>query len=150
MRPYKQTVLHEPSQGRFGDCERTALGCLLERDPETIPHFLARDPSGASVHEMKQEWLLDLGLTLACVVADSEAITLENLLTYVGDTNPGLHFLLCGNSRSGVGHVVVCRDGEIVHDPHPNDVGIVGPLDNGCYEIQFLAPSFLYGLSSIE
>lgn len=39
MTPYKQLYGHNPDQGIFGDCFRTALGCLLNLPPEKVPHF---------------------------------------------------------------------------------------------------------------
>ena len=29
-----------------------------------------------------------------------------------------------------VGHCVVCLDGEMVHDPHPDKTGLAGPIED--------------------
>ena len=40
MKFYKQLHKHDPDNGVWGDCHRTAIGCLLDIEPELIPNFL--------------------------------------------------------------------------------------------------------------
>ena len=35
----KQLYRHKPTEGSYGDCWRTCLACILDRNPETIPHY---------------------------------------------------------------------------------------------------------------
>ena len=44
----------------------------------------------------------------------------------MGAWNPGLYYILGGNSRHGVGHFVICANDKIVHDPSLDETGIVG------------------------
>ena len=39
MEFYKQLNEHNPDEGVYGDCYRTAIGCLLNIPPEFVPHF---------------------------------------------------------------------------------------------------------------
>ena len=56
--------------------------------------------------------------------------------------NPDVYWLLTATSRTGVHHVVVCRNGEIAHDPSQTDAGIVGPCDDGYWWVEFVGPGF--------
>jgi hypothetical protein len=38
MTPHKQRFRHDPANGIYGDCWRTAIACLLDIQPEEIPH----------------------------------------------------------------------------------------------------------------
>jgi hypothetical protein len=40
MTPYKQLVKHDPFNGQYGDCARTAIACLLNMHPSEVEHFL--------------------------------------------------------------------------------------------------------------
>ena len=39
MKPIPQTILHDPADGRFGDCLRACIASILEMDSESIPNF---------------------------------------------------------------------------------------------------------------
>jgi len=40
MRFHKQLITnHNPESGIFGDCQRTAIACLLDKHPSDVPHF---------------------------------------------------------------------------------------------------------------
>ncbi len=51
---------------------------------------------------------------------------------------PDLHVTFLGTSKLGVNHVVIVRNGEIVHDPSPRKTGIVGPASDGHYWLGLL------------
>lgn len=38
--------------------------------------------------------------------------------------NPSVPYMANGTSPRGLGHVVVCCDGKMIHDPHPNGDGL--------------------------
>ena len=63
---------------------------------------------------------------------------MDQVLTTVGAMNPGLHHLFSGTSKNGTNHVVIARDGAIVHDTALDDAGIVGPTDTGYWLVEFL------------
>ena len=39
MRPQQQKFKHDPANGSYGDCFRTALACILDLDRDEVPHF---------------------------------------------------------------------------------------------------------------
>ena len=132
----KQLFRHDPDNGVYGDCHRTAFACLLELEPADVPHFNEGGPSVAEFRLREQEWLASHGLYdvhIACR-------TLEDALSLLRITNPGVHCLLGGTSRNGCGHSVIACDGEIVWDPAQDDSGIVGPMEDGYFWLTFLVP----------
>ena len=168
MTPHKQLLLHDPDNGVYGDCYRTALGCLLDMPPEQVPHFLENlgaDSTGTEWQAARDLWLAEQGYrrlrigfqpaTEAAVEIIREMVTedggdpdtdvypagLPGLLQMMGHVNPGIYYLLVGMSSSGVNHVVIGCGDEIVHDPHPSNVGVVAPIEEfGMYEFEFLIP----------
>lgn len=134
MTPYKQLFRHAPENGVWGDCHRTAIGSIFDVPPDQMPHFCDRDRDDAD--RLVGEWLAERGLTqlqfpFAC--GDDPEGSLRAVLRLMRHWNPGQFYLLGGTSRSGYGHTVVCLDDAIVHDPSRDNLGIVGPLEEGCY-----------------
>lgn len=141
MKFYKQLHLHDPENRVFGDCDRTSIACLLNKHPSEVPHWGRHFDDAPTYNKIKREYLESQGLILVQVVYSGET-PLVDVLKSVGGSNPGVYYLLTGTSRTGVNHVVICRDGEIAHDPSIDDSGIVGPADSGYFHVEFLAPLF--------
>ena len=137
--PYKQINHHDPDNGVWGDCYRTAVGCLLDLPPSTLPHVLDR---GEWAPEVMREWLSERGLYL--VEFPLEMASVSDVLELVNSWNPECpHWLLSGSSGNDVNHVVVCKGAEIVHDPSLNDSGILGPIAGPMYAGAVYIVSFL-------
>lgn len=140
MTPHKQRLAHRPSQGLYGDCHRTCIACLLDVDPADVPHpyaggMLDADEANAVI----DSWLGSLyGLRQVHFAYHGE-MDRQQVLDTVKHFNPGLAFILGGSSRNGVGHLVIARDGEIIHDPSQDDSGIVGPAPDGFWWVTILA-----------
>ena len=142
MTPYKQVYRHDPENGIYGDCQRTVVGCLLNIEPEKIPHWLdlGADPDAYDNWRANMDaWLAGCGLGYVSIPYDSSNHSQESILTNFGLHNPGINHIFVGKSRTGVSHCVIARDGEIVHDPSLDNVGIVGPCDDGFYAIELIA-----------
>lgn len=143
MKYHTQILLHDPDRGVQGDCFRTALACLLDLNPRDVPHFWG-DPSrdADEVWREVDAWLTQnhgLRRWTAAYAGD-----LESLLEALKVQNPGIAFLLCGASPRGTAHQVIACDGKIIHDPHPEGGGLVGPVeDDGYFWVDVLVPSFL-------
>lgn len=86
----------------------------------------------------QKAWFEEQGLVEYQVVYPG-AEPLENVLLSVAHFNAGEYYILMGTSRTGVNHVVICKDTEIVHDPSRSDAGIVGPGNDGFWRVFFLA-----------
>ena len=137
MTPHKQLNLHRPEESIKGDCWRTALACLLDMEPAEVPHFYGSAEDPEEVDRLTDAFLAPRGLRILTMAMPGE-MPLEQALAWVGCWNPGLHHLLSGTSRNGTSHVVIARDGAIVHDTARDDSGIAGPTDTGWWWVQFL------------
>lgn len=144
MTPHKQLNHHQPELGIIGDCWRTAIACLLDKHPSEVPHFCEHDfENTKAANDNCRAYLATQGL--AHIEYAMPGDDLDAVLNSVAAQNPGLLFILGGNSRTGCGHVVICRDGEIVWDPSLTNAGIVGPMNDGFYWVTWLVPGFLKG-----
>ena len=63
------------------------------------------------------------------------------VLTLMKAMNPGVYYMLSGESRTGCNHVVIALDDEIVWDPSLDDSGIIGRCDDGFTWVEFLVPA---------
>jgi len=92
-----------------GNCLQASLASVLEVPIETVPHF-SRDESDETFYDAVRCWLIrEHGLTFMCF-PDS----------FWSEHQPVYH-LISGKTPCGTEHVVVARDGAVVHDPagHP-------------------------------
>ena len=132
MLPIKQRIKHDPANGQYGDCWRAAMASVLDLPYESVPHIcegLDDSPeNGVEFNRREREFLLKHGHVPIKLLYSGEN-TLEAVLTCLGANNPNTFYFLGGRAPRGAGHIVVCLNNKIVHDPHPDDCGITGPLD---------------------
>jgi hypothetical protein len=148
MTPHTQLQRHDPDNGILGDCYRTAIACLLDVPPSAVPHFYGdAQQTDQEVKGQMQEWLRRTHSLTIATVNFNDQLPIAEVVRYVGKWNPGLHYLFSGLSPRGTSHVVICRDGEIVHDPHPEATGIVSGYEGGVYVVEFLSPASLLASS---
>lgn len=139
----KQLFKHDPDNGTYGDCCRTALACLLDVKPEEIPHIgEAEAEDGELFNKHFEEVLLTRGYYRITLPCDGQQ-PLENVLAMNHSMHPLAYYLLIGTSRNGTPHVVICCGDKIVWDPAIDDSGIVGPCADGYYYLIFLVPTNL-------
>lgn len=137
MTPVKQLYLHDPANGQLGDCFRTALACLLDLEPEEVPHFFATTKQYKTGIKKSNEWLANRGLYLISIPYLNEDV--QAILDTIGGINPGLHYILTGESRTGVNHNVICLNNKVVWDPSLTNAGIIGPCKpDGMFWVDFL------------
>lgn len=137
MQFHKQRFLHEPHNGTFGDCDRTAMACLLNMNPDDVPHWGVHYDDLAAFTNMKEQWLATLGLFEQAFAFDCDRDALSG---YLKNAFKDVYVLLTGKSRTGCHHVVVTLNGEIIHDPSLTDAGIVGPCEGGLWWCSLLLP----------
>lgn len=137
MTPHTQRFRHDPDAGVFGDCFRTAIACLLEIDPEEVPHH-HRVLAGGEQSRLLRSWLMMRGLTLIELAWPTETLfdLLVNLEHAIGDT--GMKFMVSGQSPRGTDHVVICDTKGFVHDPHPDGGFLTGPMDDGNWFVSWI------------
>lgn len=140
MRQNKQAFKHEPSNGTYGDCFRTAVSCVLELPRDVVPHVFHDGCTGTEADERMDAWLAERGLT-QIVIAFGPDISLEQVLAPINSASPKSRpeYRLYGQSKNGFDHVVVCRGNEIVWDPAIDDSGIIGPCKDGYFWLVFLS-----------
>lgn len=139
MKLQKQLNMHDPDNGIYGDCLRTVFACLLDLDPQDVPHFNDRTDGrdAQEVGRLLNEWLRERGYALITTQYDGSS-RLKDVLNAAAWGSFGMPFLLSGRSSLGSDHVVICHDGKIIWDPSRIDSGIVGPLSNGMWMVEWL------------
>lgn len=139
MKYHIQLFRHDPDNGIYGDCHRTALACIFDKDsPADVPHFAEGWPDGDEFHRRTQAWILDQGYH--CVTIPLETADLSTALLWMKNRAPDIYWILGGVSPRGTNHSVVCCGGEVVHDPHPDGGGVVGPCSDSYFWIEFYVP----------
>jgi len=137
MIAHKQQFRHRPEQGEHGDCMRTVIASLLELDPGEVPHE-HRDLVAGEQDAQMNAWLSSRGMAIVSLAfPDPPQLVMEGMAVW----NPGQIYMLSGRSRSGFDHVVIARDAEIIHDPHPDNVGLTDPDSNGLTWVGLLVPT---------
>jgi hypothetical protein len=121
----KQLIKHDPENGQWGDCFRTAISCLLDLEPQDVPHFCDNDADARAVVGNTRAWLAQRGLSYIEIPYDAEPDVVLQCMAQLG---PEQHWILGGRSTKA-DHVVVCCGGKIINDPSGN--GIVGRCSDG-------------------
>ena len=132
MTPHLQMFRHDPENGVHGDCFRTAIACLLDMAPGDVPHFNSPELIDMNAqNQLARDWLAERGLALIEFAWPAESVTFDELIANLraGAGSDDLHFMLTGQSPRGTCHVVIANGSGIVHDPHPDGGGLVGPSD---------------------
>ena len=138
MTPQKQKNRHRPEEGLIGDCHRTCVAMILDLDKEQVPNWVEETGDDERLfRQLSDQWLRAYGYATVHV---GFACTWEELGSYMLAMNPGVYYILGGESRSGVNHSVVAVNDVIAVDPSLNDSGIVGPCDDGLYWITIFTP----------
>lgn len=122
MKPVQQTILHDPANGKTGNCIVACVASLLDMDIEEVPHFL--EVGGAQQwRKHLSDWLLPRGLAYVEIWCAQKETYDWYLLEYLRDIG---YYTLSGPSprHQGVEHMVIARGDEIVHDPHPSNAGL--------------------------
>lgn len=116
-----------------GDCWRTAIACLLDRDdPTTVPHFIAAPlPEGETEDTSTAWWDATVAYVEAHTPDGITLVLLEPMFpVYLDPENAPRHVIATGPSPRGDWLHCVIVDavtGELVHDPHPLRAGLAGP-----------------------
>ena len=114
MKPIKQTILHDPANGKHGNCLSAVIASLLHIDIETVPLFIT---PGTWVQDLNA-WLEPFGLAY-CMVEDFD-------LQIEAYGIKGMWHEVSGNTgrSKDVTHACVANDGVLVFDPHPDNTGL--------------------------
>jgi len=124
MKYHIQQFKHDPDNGQYGDCYRTAIACILNLEIEDVPHFFHDGADKETCNARVSEWLRERNLALFSAPYDC---SLNRLSEIHASLNPGALCLLSGKSKTGTNHTVIFKDGKIIHDPSPINAGIIAP-----------------------
>jgi hypothetical protein len=115
MTPVAQTIMAPADSSQMpGNCLQAAVASLLDLPLDEVPHFVGDDWASDGERNWWTElwtWCQARGLRIGAF-----------------EPAPGEYYLGNGPSPRDPerrGHVAVFRDGELVHDPHPNGTGVV-------------------------
>lgn len=114
-----QTILHDPENGKYGNCFQAALATLLGLPLEEVPHF-GDGGWRANAFEKVQEFLRPRGQALLPLTP----MQVQHFKDF--------HLYRCYHLAEGftdrfngeVAHTVVYKNGELFHDPHPDKTGL--------------------------
>lgn len=140
MQFHTQLFRHAPENGVWGDCMRTAFACLLDLPPSSVPHFNDGGPGVDEFNERVDAWLRPLNKTIFNIPYSGSS--LQDVLTSFGAVNPDRYYFVSGCSPRGVDHIAIALNEDLIHDPHPDGGGLVGPCSDGYYWVSILAPLF--------
>lgn len=116
MIPATQTILHDPENGKKGNCLSAVIASLLHLPIEEVPLFV------------EPEWRRDLNAFLRPFGLAYLDLSVDPAYLRVVCGITGLHHEITGTSprNPAVLHGCVALDGNLVFDPHPSRDGIVG------------------------
>lgn len=137
MRSLTQAFLHRPEEGVYGDCARTCIAMMLGIDRDEVPH-LQRDVTGFEQAQHFRDWLAERGLGI--VSFSFHKADMDWVRQAMKIWNPGHHCIVSGTSPRGTCHCVVLDADGVVHDPHPDKTGLVGPDPDDNMVIQIITP----------
>ena len=129
MIPLKQTRL-----GETGNCFETCIASLLNLEIEQVPDLLAYE-HGPWMEKIN-EWLASK-YKLAYIILYLPKIERDCFFS-----DKDFYHVMIGNTNrsSDIKHAVVGRRGKMVHDPHPDNIGI---LDDDMLKIGVLVSQCL-------
>ncbi len=115
MIPKPQTILHDPENGKFGNCFSAVIASLLHLSVDEVPVF-----SNDRWQIELNAWLKPYGLAYI----NFELAAFSQALKDFGIQ--GCHHEVAGPSprSTDVHHACVGYDSELVFDPHPGRAGL--------------------------
>jgi hypothetical protein len=113
MKRLIQTRLHESDTDikKFGNCFPTVLACLMDKNsPEDVIQIQEH-------YNDEDGWMDKLIIYL-----ESEGYELIAIQNHLFDDE---FYLVTGQTERGTCHIVIYKNGELFHDPHPSGKGLI-------------------------
>lgn len=106
-----QTRLHDPPQTK-GNCFAACIASFLECDIDDVP------PVEVIMSEKPEEnkWWTKLMI---------HWLSRKGWVWGLLDDHAEGYYMVIGQSKRGVNHVCIYKDGELWHDPHPSNDGLI-------------------------
>lgn len=129
-------------RGENGDCFQACIASLFGYRLSDVPNFMNGTENGKLLPKVNKEFLTTwLRGRNAEYVEFGFNWTMDALLdTLVEQFGDGFHYLLTGCTAQYTTHVVVCRGGNIVHDPatSPGHTVLLKPCRDGFWRVGLL------------
>lgn len=135
MKPVDMIIKHDPSKGIYGDCFRCCIASILELPAIEVPHFMELGEKSADIwYPNLNKWLEQRGFGyLEFEYPEKQPFFSTDLAKMFN-----AHYVFSGMSPRDR-HATVGRNGFMVHDPHPDRTGLIGPYkDTGTYSYGFI------------
>lgn len=139
MQYHQCQIPHKPDEGKYGDCLRACIASMLNvPNVLDVPHFLF-DGRTDLVDDRLRDYLALHRMNIA-LHAFGGLETCDMIMNVTGQVNPGIPYLLFCNNGDG-DHVIIIKDGKVLHDPSWFRAGPYKPLDqNGYWVLGVLTP----------
>ena len=118
MQFHHQLTKHNPPES-YGDCVRTCLACLLDKEPRDVPNLFKDVEDTQLAWERTEEWLRSEGYILFVLQIVGP---IESYFQWIKEFNPNILHILLGNN-----HAVIACNGKILHDPSWTGIGVQNP-----------------------
>lgn len=133
MKKLEQSIkVHDPANGKYGDCYRTCIAMMLDMERDEVPHFFdkvtAPETADNDCIHRAETWLRGFGLSLFTMVWPGDYPMEMIMATIRSQNGPEVRYMLTGESGKydDIGHVVVCRGDKVFADPSGS--GLRGPI----------------------
>lgn len=132
MKAQQQLHQHDPENGVFGDCYRTAIAIILDKNAEEVPHVCEKGETNIDDLDgliAMRTYLRGMGLTISKSVYNGE-LSWAGFCDWMQAYNPENAIIVTGKATRGVNHCVVMIGGNVVCDPitgTPNQEALIGP-----------------------
>jgi len=133
MRLVDQSVMHDPANGKYGNCQSACLATILCVDIDSVPHK-NEDINGEEQDKMFNEWLASFGLMILHMDIQPDWFEWQRKYVGAGDI---YHFIF-GMTERGTYHSVVGKNGAVFHDPHPSKTGLLPQSETNSWRFVFL------------
>lgn len=152
MKYHKQKYLVVPGGNQRGSCLQTAIACILDLELDQVPPFhlfywskeedeilqkmmpemyhteeyqkTMYERAYTIWHDALTFFMASKGIKINQLYAGPDVIPECHIDNWLKE-NPGVIYTATGPSSRGVIHIVVYKDGQMIHDPHPSNEGLV-------------------------
>jgi len=106
-------------------------------DRDDVPNFGVHYSDNDKFQNEVNAWLAQQGYQQTFFAFN---VGIQQVFTMMGTIMHNTYYILGGNSKTGVGHSVICCGNQIVWDPSLDDSSIIGPMDDDLYWVTILTP----------
>lgn len=118
MKHYHNCAVKHDPPNTYGDCIRACFATLLDvPNIAFVPHFQHDGPDHDTYVERIERYLREVHHLAPFNTFFHGDADIGDVLQAMGAQNPGVRYMLIGETREGVNHAVVCSGDSVVHNP---------------------------------